>query len=191
MSALEKPIRPPARTAILRAAAAVYSASPSATIEQVAQAAGVSRATLFRHFSDRDDLVQSAGRECLANLDRALESASLGRGNSRSRMLRLLEVLIGAGLEWRFVLAFGDLLDHPAVEKAAAKLDRHFEPVIKAAMREGLLREDLPEAWFREAFDALVFASWSVVERGKVARSDAPALLLRTLLDGFGLGLRA
>lgn len=184
------PIRPPARTAILRAAAAIYSVSPSASIERVAEAAGVSRATLFRHFADRDDLIRSAGRECLAELDGALGSADLRRGDARSRLLRLLDVLIGAGLQWRFAFAYGDILDDGSLAKAAARLDRHVDPVIAAALREGLFRKDVPEAWFREAFDALLFACWTVVERGRVARADAPALLLRTLVEGFGKGRR-
>lgn len=191
MSASKPPIRPSARTAILRAAAAVYSASPGSSIERVAEAAGVSRATLFRHFTDRDDLIRSAGRECLSDLHEALTRADLGRGDARARLLRLLEVLIGAGLQWRFAFAFGDLLDDPSLADATARLDRHVEPVIDAAVSAGLLRDDVPEAWFREAFDALLFATWTVVERGQVARADAPAMMLRTLLDGFGKGRRA
>lgn len=179
-------IRLSARDSIVEAAVALYSQNPKASLEEVAAMAGVSRATLFRQFANRDDLVRAAGMHSLAELEKLLSASDKPRGNARTRLLRLLEVLVPSGQKLRFVFASGDMLGDAALKKASERLDRHIAPVIAAAVRAGLLTEDVKNAWFAEAFDALLFACWTAVAAGTIARADAPALLMRTLLHGFG-----
>jgi serine phosphatase RsbU (regulator of sigma subunit) len=51
------------RERILKAAGRLLSQSPSASLDDIAAAAGVSRSTIYRHFRDRDSLVAEAHEE--------------------------------------------------------------------------------------------------------------------------------
>lgn len=180
------PIRPSAREALVRAAIGLFAVREGASLDDVATAAGVARATLFRHFGSRDDLVRAAGLQSLAELEDALRRADLAHGTARDRLLRLLEVLVPAGQKLRFVYRCGDLVDDEALRRAEARLDRHIAPVLDAAVRAGLVARDLGAVWLSEVFEALLYASWTSVARGAVAPADAPQLLMRTLLHGLG-----
>ncbi|MFO0230533.1 TetR family transcriptional regulator, partial [Gemmatimonas sp.] len=67
-----------ARDRIVEAAATVWAADPSATLDVVAQRAGVGRATLHRHFPSRAALIRTAALEGIAALAAALDAATLG-----------------------------------------------------------------------------------------------------------------
>src|SRR5262245_56007976 len=51
-----------ARTAIIEAAADVLAREGNASMNQVARVAGVSRATLYRYFPSRDELINALGK---------------------------------------------------------------------------------------------------------------------------------
>ncbi|MEO0677815.1 MAG: helix-turn-helix domain-containing protein [Pseudomonadota bacterium] len=52
-------VRPKTRDAIIEAAFAVFSKHPNASLGDVAQHAGVGRATLHRHFPGRAELIRA------------------------------------------------------------------------------------------------------------------------------------
>src|SRR5918995_1052203 len=68
-------VRDTTRRAILGAAASVLARDRAATLAEIAEAAGVGRSTLHRHFADREELVAAAVEDSLAALGQAVEGA--------------------------------------------------------------------------------------------------------------------
>ncbi|CAM5663730.1 TetR/AcrR family transcriptional regulator [Streptomyces violaceorubidus] len=68
------------RDQVLRSAAALLTRKSTATMDEVARAAGLSRATLHRHFAGRDALVRALESLGIAECEAALRAAGPARG---------------------------------------------------------------------------------------------------------------
>nr|BFE79473.1 hypothetical protein GCM10020093_020740 [Planobispora longispora] len=68
------------RDHVLHVAADLLTRKATATMEEVARAAGISRATLNRHFTGRDALVRALEELGIAKCEAALEAARLEEG---------------------------------------------------------------------------------------------------------------
>jgi AcrR family transcriptional regulator len=177
------------RQAIMDTALAFAMLRPTASLDDIAMDAGVGRATLFRHFPNRTALLREAGRQVLDDVEARLASEvpALGsRADARRALRVVLAVLIDGGLPLHAVFSAPGLADDPALRAASKRLDRHIAPVLAAAVDAGLVRTGLDAAWLDAAFDGLLFAAWTAVREGRIAREDAPDRLLSTLLHGFG-----
>jgi AcrR family transcriptional regulator len=166
---------------------------PAASLDEIAAAAGIGRATLFRHFPNRTALLRAAGQSVLERLEQRLraEACAPNSADEVRRALRtVLTALIDGGLPLHAVFAAPGVADDPVLKAACKRLDRHIEPILEAAASTGLLRAGIDAAWFEAAFDGLLYAAWTAVREGRIAREDAPQRLLETLLQGFGPGDR-
>lgn len=187
-----------ARARILAGAPGVFARAgfDGATIEQVAEAAGVGVATVYRHFRDKDGLIAAvldelaprrAVREAKAaftgDLPRDLEAVAarvLGGMRDDAAVVRLL-----------FIEA---LRDGPAFARARASTQGRSVAAIAALLREhaaaGTVRDADPEL-LAQAFAGMLFAFGVLgpVFRG-VSVKD-PAATARTLTELFLHGVLA
>jgi AcrR family transcriptional regulator len=128
------PRRP--REAILTAAATVIRSDPAATLEAVAAAAGVSRATLYRYFGSRADLLAAADLEPdRGTRDRILAAAGelVGRDGLRSLSMDELAAVAGVSRASVYRLFPGKA----ALFEALILAYSPFEPVEMALARLG------------------------------------------------------
>lgn len=184
-----QPLRLSSRDAILAAAMTSLLKNPSATIDEVVAASGVSRATVFRQFPTRTDLVRAVGVSALAGLERSLQELELelDRGDAMQRLQRLMRVLIAHGEQLHFLIVAVALYDDAEVVAASDALDRYLVPVFDDAVAAGILRADVPRAWVWSVVDAVIFAAWHEVQRGTLGREQAVELVEDTLLRGLGV----
>ncbi len=68
------------REAVLDAALRLFRTDPTATVAQVAQAAGVGRVTLYGHYPTREALVGAALSTAVARAERAMADAVVPDG---------------------------------------------------------------------------------------------------------------
>lgn len=168
------------RPSLLEVAAEVLVAHPTASLATVAEAAGIGRTTLHKHYPTRDALVRAVA---LRALD-ACAQAAAEAGQVRPRQAQigcLLERLvpIAPQLEffWRNPRLDGDESLYGRwqdVEKAIADL-------VRGAQELGVLRRELSEWWLMNAVFALVYVAGQQVAGGRLAPLDAPSLILDTL----------
>src|SRR2546425_4954064 len=87
------------RDHVLRTAAALLTRKSTATTDEVAKAAGISRATLHRHFAGRDALVRALESLGIGECEAALDAARLDEGSASEAVRRLVsEIQPAAGL---------------------------------------------------------------------------------------------
>lgn len=182
---MTKSLRLSSRDAIIEAAFAVFSKNPSAALADVAERAGVGRATLHRHFASRDDLMQALSKIAIKEMDEAVELACAD-ATSYSEVARLaLQALIPLGDRHGFLALEGET-DDPELQAAYAKEQRETAEMVDAAKGEGLFDTSVPTAWIVQAFDHLMYAGWESVKAGETTQDQAAALAWRTLIHGLG-----
>ncbi|HEU0102978.1 MAG TPA: helix-turn-helix domain-containing protein [Mycobacteriales bacterium] len=122
---------------ILRAAARLLAHDPAASMQSVADAAGVSRLTVYRRYPDRDALVAALRTAVNAELDTALDGvpAWTSGNDTAATLIRAL-----AGVAARYPIA---LLRYSPGTAPAPPADARIVGLLKDGQRAGMLRDDL------------------------------------------------
>ncbi len=172
------------REHVLRSAAALLTRKSTATMDEVAKAAGISRATLHRQFAGRDALVRALESLGIAECEAALDAARLDEGAASDAVRRLVrEVEPAAGL-LAFLYTENQLFEGEEQHAGWERLDARISALFRRGQENGEFRIDLTPAWLTEALYGLIASGAWVVLTGKVARKDFPRMITELLLGG-------
>ena len=174
----------------LERAAQALAIHPGADMKHLAEAMRISRATLYRHVSDRDELVARVVVRALEVLDEASAHVGKKAKSHEEAFAELFEALIPVGVWSRFLLSPAASLDHPEIEAALGRQDAEMFEFIEDAVRAGEVRSDFATWWISELFTASVVMAWEAVDRGRLARLDAPRLAHETFWSAVRAGAR-
>ncbi len=187
----QKKSSPSTRLGLLEAAGAVLARNPGAAMADIAQKAGVGRATLYRYFPTRDDLIRALTMESLRLSDEATQKIPMNQLSAEEVLAQVFEAIVPLGDRFRFLLNEPLALYDPEVKATSDRQRDELAQLVEAMKAEGSLDRAVPTAWMVAAVDALVYAAWDAVEDGTVARRDAAALAFRTIMRGLGTGKTA
>ncbi len=179
------PIRPKTRDAILHAAFLTLSDQPGASLGDVAARAGVSRATLYRYFVTRHDLMLALAQIAQDELELAVANATRD-AESYSVALRqsLFAIVPLADRQW--FLASDPVARDPDITMQYQNGMQELCDTIDAARYEGTFAPDVPTRWIARAFDNLVYVAWTAVRNEESTPAQAADLAWRTLINGVG-----
>ncbi|MYE82405.1 MAG: TetR/AcrR family transcriptional regulator [Gammaproteobacteria bacterium] len=177
-------LRPTARRAIVDAAMRLWSVNPGAPLHEVAERAGVGRATLHRHFRGRDALLAEVAHTCLDEMRAVVGVLVTPGASARERLRGMFEAVIPLGDRYSF-LQRESVVDEEAVAGYRAQLD-WVAALVADLKAEGDVAADVPSAWVVGQIDQLVWTAWNETARGRIAAADAATLAVRTLLEGLG-----
>ncbi|OEJ97015.1 TetR/AcrR family transcriptional regulator [Streptomyces thermolilacinus] len=171
------------RDQVLRAAAALLSRKATATMDEVARAAGIGRATLHRHFAGRDALVRALEELGIQEFEAALDTARLDEGTAEEALRRLVAEAEGVAGLLSFLVTENQLFEGD-VNEGWARLDARVSALFRRGQERGEFRFDLTPAWLTEAFYSLVGTCAWAVHDGRVAGKDFQHMVAELLLGG-------
>ncbi|BCJ29367.1 TetR/AcrR family transcriptional regulator [Actinocatenispora sera] len=149
------------RAAILTAAVEVLDAHPDAGLAAVARAAGVTRQTIYAHFSSREHLLAAVVDRLTEQAVAAMDAVETDSGTAGDALLRLL----AAGRQ--STDRYPALLQQIATQPVGPDTDRlrhapvadRIERVIRRGQRTGEFDDRLPADWLAAAVIALAHAA--------------------------------
>lgn len=155
---------------------------PGATIGEIALASGLGRATIYRHFPTRDDLLRGVARHGFEQTARALRDARPEEGTAVEALMRMVEATIQPANVCMLVL--NQLPEPVASQEEKTEM---LAPVVEAVMRgvaSGELRADLDIRWTLRMIGALYQLAMEELAAGNVTREEAVELMASSLLQG-------
>ncbi len=170
---------------IIEVAARLLSENPSAGMGDLASEAGISRATVYRHFATREALIDAIAREASAQAERSVAETRLGEGSATEA----LERLVGAWLDLADRFAFLQLAPPSLSDEDREHRRRVLREPLLELIRRGQAAGEFSAAvspeWAARVVGALVQAGARAVGDGTLSRAAAGDAVVDTLLGGL------
>lgn len=179
------------RDTVLAAGQRLLTQDPTASMAQIAAAAGVGRATVHRHFASRDDLLREIGLRSLERWQEELVAvgvadvvASADPARIRACLDELLGQYVGDSEDFGIALTDPTVLNDPTLKARADALFEEEIALYAAAQEEGVLRADVPARWLGHIVYGLLVAARDALVAGDIARREAEAMVSAAFFEG-------
>jgi AcrR family transcriptional regulator len=186
MPAAPQPV-PPRQALQERVAAAILEAAANvlltrgeqASMNDVAVAAGVARATVYRYFPNRQALLDELGALAISSAGQRLAAARIDEIPVADGIARAVRALVDVG-DLFVVLARERL--RPDAKQFEHHVGGPLRALVERGQAEGVLRADVPSAWLTDALMGVVVGILSsTLHRG---REDTVAAITGVYIDG-------
>ena len=180
MSQPKTTLRARVSSAILEAAATVLAQhGEHASMADVADAAGMARATVYRYFPNRDALLDALAQLAVQDADQRLRAGRLEQVAIPDAFERAVRALVAVGDP--FVV-----IAHQRTRPIATHFDHHIttplRQLIQRAQTHGEVRNDLPATWLTEALIGIIVSGLQT--RPAPGIDDTVAAITSLFLNG-------
>ncbi|GAA2975031.1 TetR/AcrR family transcriptional regulator [Actinokineospora diospyrosa] len=158
MATQERPLRADAERSvrtILEAAERVLAANPAASLEQIAEAAGVARTTIHRRFANRQALVDAMVRNVLDQLDVVIESAHPDTAPPLVALHQITAEVLRVKLGWPFAMT-ESFAPGSKWAQGQQQLVTRCVALLARAQAAGLVAADADLPWTCQVYYALI-----------------------------------
>jgi TetR/AcrR family transcriptional regulator, mexCD-oprJ operon repressor len=170
---------------ILDAATACLCRSTTASMAEIAQAAGVGRVTVYGHFPSREALIEATLARLLERGEAVLAGLDLS-GDPRQALATLIES------SWRLIADASTVLQAAQAVLAPGRIrELHAKPaqrvqeLIRRGQADGAFRTDLPTSWLVSVLHHLLKGAAADISGGRLDPADAPHLIVTTVLAAY------
>jgi len=174
------------RRLVLEIATELLSRDPQASLQEIADACGIGRTTIYRHFPNRENLLEAV-TAAIIDTARVETMAAVADPDPEIAIRGLGAASIDLAL--RYGRLFADR-DGQSATYEAFKVDdtspaRRF---LTTARERGAIRADMPVEWLRSVIQAVTFTAINEVDAGTSSIEEAVQLdgdtLVAVLLTG-------
>lgn len=182
------------RDDLLDSALRTLNRNPAASMADIAEDAGISRATLNRHVASRDSLIRELGERNLDSWDASIDASGIEQviadGGGADAIREALRGLLRAYVA--DTETYGFALTNPGLEQTAdlaarvEVLNRREWAVFAAAQEAGVLRRDVTPQWIAWSIFGLLVGARDGLRFGDLPRRGLEEVLISTFLEGNG-----
>lgn len=161
------------------AAIEVLGSRPSASLGEVADAAGVGRSTVHRYFPDRSALVAAMFDDTIEAMQRGFDEAALDQGTPVEALRRLVHAFFEFGPRMMFL--FSELAEDQWNNEALERTQWPVGALFARGQAQGHFDPELSIDWIIRVLWHLMSAGWEAVNEGALRKHEAIANLIRTM----------
>jgi len=176
---------------ILDAAAMVLSRDRSASIQQIAKAAGLSRTTLARYFATRELLIAALVERVLGEALSVLDAARLEDDavdvafHSLTQHYRAIGQVCGLGYGLGYSwLHLVELV--PGMDASVEQIEQRLRAFFERGQVQGVFRQDVPAQWLVGALQGLAETTSDLIADEAMGARQGADFLLSMFLNGGG-----
>ncbi|WP_205800907.1 TetR/AcrR family transcriptional regulator [Micromonospora thermarum] len=169
---------------IIEAAERMLTENPAATIEQIAESAGVARTTVHRRFASREALITSMTRAAWNQIAAAVAAARPATAPPLVALHQATANILNIKSRWRFAL--GQPTDDAATGEIQQEVFAACDLVLQRAQQTGLIHPDADLAWARRVYLALINETMHGTPPPHGDSDTLATRILDTLLHGIG-----
>jgi len=174
--------------AIIEASIQTFLVNSSAGMSEIAAAAGVGRATLYRHFESREVLIEKLIVICLEELDAVL--APLQHLSGRAVIEGGIEAMMPLADRFHFLTTLWTIAaDSESVRQIDERLLNEFVTAIEQAKDAQEIDAQLPTLWIASFYENTMLTAWSLIASGDVTIDEAVAYAKQSFFQGCGKAL--
>jgi AcrR family transcriptional regulator len=170
---------------LLDVAAQVLVADPAASLADVAEAAGIGRTTLHKHYATREDLLHAVGDRAIDLWEHAICGIT-GQEDPDGGLRAMTTAMIPIGPQLAFLWRTPTFDHVKEIEVRWGAVEAATQAILSQAQARGLIATGMPDWWLLATYFALVYVAAESVQSGRLAPLDAPGFVLDTVLHGIG-----
>ncbi|WGK60716.1 TetR/AcrR family transcriptional regulator [Halopseudomonas sp. SMJS2] len=179
---------PDTEETLLRSLALTLTENPGATLQEMAKAAGVSRATLYRFAATREQLFDTLQQHVMAAMSRILDDAGL---ESQSPLDALRQLITGYIAQREFCV-FMITQFEPYIKRNTQQAypdeclahEQRLDDFFLRGQQLAIFRPDVPCRWLTDLFFGFIYMLCESEYRGRIARADMQRLFEDMFLNG-------
>jgi TetR/AcrR family transcriptional regulator, mexCD-oprJ operon repressor len=174
------PLQERVAAAILDGAARIFAMEgEQASMNDVAAAAGVARATVYRYFPNREALLDALAAAAVGAVEARLTAARIDEVAPEEGLARVVRALVGLGDSFVLLARQGPRSDPERVERV---LTRPLRRLFERAQADGEVRDDITSARLADALIGLVVGV--LTSTPSLGVDDMTATVTGLFLDG-------
>jgi len=170
--------------AIINAAFDVLGRNASASLNDIAEAAGVGRATLHRYFPGRGDLLTALSERATTEMDLAIEEATQGARSYIQALELAMAALIPLADRQLFLAQSTNRIEADRLPSEKRDL-AETRAAIERAKAEGTLPAHVSSDWMARTYEGLIYTAWEAVSAQELTPNQAAKLAWSTFFFGI------
>jgi TetR/AcrR family transcriptional repressor of mexCD-oprJ operon len=172
--------------AILDAAETLLQERAPTSIAAVATRAGVSRVTVYAHFSTREAVLEAVVERAVARAVVAFDEATAGAASAVEALERAIRASwVALSRHTAIAEAAAAQLSPDALRRTHESGYAHVRRTFEAGMQDGEFRSDVPVEWLVSVYHALLHAAGDDVRAGRIDSPTALHALTTTIRAAF------
>ncbi|MCG8415037.1 MAG: TetR/AcrR family transcriptional regulator [Pseudomonadales bacterium] len=171
---------------LIQAGRRLLNKSYETSMSEIASHAGVGRATLYRLFETKDDLLVAIAKDCLETFEHATNHIETEATSALDAIRMFYSAIVPLAEEMQFIINLAYFApEDPELMKLYEKQQEDMRVLVELAKEEGSIVKDLDTDWIINVLDALLYPTWKMRQQNAYSDEDLSELAFKTLCHGI------